>query len=77
VVLPLEGSHSPEELLYLRLQELQALLPVILESQASISSLTDQLHVADAAAGRSQLQIELILRSLNRSSANQLGKALR
>jgi len=59
------------------LEELQALSPETLVSLASICSEVMRLaHVADDGDGRSQLQIELILRSLNPSSVRLLAKAL-
>jgi len=64
-----------EELLE-QLSLVQGLLQEILEFQASISS--QEMSPRDAVAGavRSQLQIELILRSLSPSSAKPQVKAL-
>lgn len=60
------------------LQELQESLREISESPELISFLAGMVaRNADAGGGRSRLQIELILRSLNPSSASLLGKALR
>jgi len=73
--------HSPslDVPLFRRLLESLALsLSEDSESQESISSLMELLEAVDAgAAVRSPLQIELILRSLNPSSAKLLGRALR
>jgi len=69
--------HCPslDELQFRQLLELQESLQVILESQGSISSLTSSRN--DVGGGeRSPLQIELILRSLNPSSAKRQVRAL-
>jgi len=61
----------------LQLLSAQALLQEILESQGLICSPEGVVSLVDVAedAVRSPLQIELILRSLNRSLAKPLGRA--